>query len=116
MRKIEIIGLAVVAATAFGVWSADTVANSKVAKAEVAWGPGSDLTACDYVAVASRRNTGRILTERYRGFRATYNSPSRAPPLRPACEPATASARQLADAAPIVICTYGGAGCRRTCW
>ena len=37
--------------------------------------------ACDYVALASRRNTGRILTERYRGFRATCNSPS---PLRPA--------------------------------
>jgi hypothetical protein len=36
MRKLEIIGLAgIVAATAFGVWSADTVANSKVAKAEV---------------------------------------------------------------------------------
>ena len=33
-----------------------------------ACGVGSDLTACDYVAVASRRNTGRILTERYRGF------------------------------------------------
>ena len=77
-----------------------------------ACGVGSDLTACDYVALASRRNTGRILTERYRGFRATYNSPSRAPPLRPACEPATASARQRADAAPSVICTYGGAGCR----
>ena len=46
-----------------------------------ACGVGSDLTACDYVAVASRRNTGRILTERYRGFRATCNSPS---PLRPA--------------------------------
>ena len=26
-------------------------------------GVGSDLTACDYVALASRRNTGRILTE-----------------------------------------------------
>ena len=36
MRKLGIIGLAIVAATAFGVWSADTVANSKVAKAEVA--------------------------------------------------------------------------------
>ena len=36
MRKLRIIGLAgIVAATAFGVWSADTV-NSKVAKAEVA--------------------------------------------------------------------------------
>ena len=35
-----------------------------------ACGVGPDLTACDYVAVASRRNTGRILTERYRGFRA----------------------------------------------
>ena len=31
-------------------------------------------------AVASRRNTGRILTERYRGFRATCNSPFPAPP------------------------------------
>ena len=51
-------------------------------------GVGSDLTACDYVAVASRRNTGRILTERYRGFRATCNSPS---PLLPACEPAPVS-------------------------
>ena len=36
MRKLGIIGLAIVVATAFGVWSADTVANSKVAKAEVA--------------------------------------------------------------------------------
>ena len=36
MHKLGIIGLAIVAATAFGVWSADTVANSKVAKAEVA--------------------------------------------------------------------------------
>ena len=36
-----------------------------------ACGVGSDLTACDYVALASRRNTGRILTERYRHFRAT---------------------------------------------
>jgi hypothetical protein len=44
-------------------------------------GVGSDLTACDYVALASRRNTGRILTERYR-FRATCNSPF---PLLPAC-------------------------------
>jgi hypothetical protein len=52
-----------------------------------ACGVGSDLTACDYVAVASRRNTGRILTERYRGFRATCNSPS---PLLPACDPALA--------------------------
>jgi hypothetical protein len=33
MRKLEIIGLAVVAATAFGVWSADTVANSRAGKA-----------------------------------------------------------------------------------
>ena len=31
-----------------------------------ACGVGPDLTACDYVALASRRNTGRILTERYR--------------------------------------------------
>jgi hypothetical protein len=36
MRKPGITGLAIVAATAFGVWSADTVANSKVAKAEAA--------------------------------------------------------------------------------
>ena len=37
MRKLGIIGLAgIVVATAFGVWSADTVANPKVAKAEVA--------------------------------------------------------------------------------
>jgi hypothetical protein len=28
MRKLGIIGLAIVAATAFGVWSADTVANA----------------------------------------------------------------------------------------
>ena len=41
-----------------------------------ACGVGPDLTACDYVALASRRNTGRILTERYRGFRATCNSRS----------------------------------------
>jgi hypothetical protein len=42
-----------------------------------ACGVGPDLTACDYVAVASRRNTGRILTERYRGlirFRRDYPS------------------------------------------
>ena len=36
MRKIKIIGLAVVAATAFGVWSASTVVNSRAGKAEVA--------------------------------------------------------------------------------
>ena len=36
MRKLEVIGLAVVAATAFGVWSADTVANSRAGKAELA--------------------------------------------------------------------------------
>jgi hypothetical protein len=36
MRKIEIVGLAVVAATAFGVWSASTVVNSRAGKAEVA--------------------------------------------------------------------------------
>src|SRR6476620_600629 len=48
-----------------------------------ACGVGSDLTACDYVALASRRNTGRILTERYRHFRATCNLPS---PLRPGCD------------------------------
>ena len=36
MRKLEIIGLAIVAATAFGVWSASTVAQSRVGKAEVA--------------------------------------------------------------------------------
>jgi hypothetical protein len=36
MRKLEIIGLAIVAATAFGVWSAATVAQSRGGKAEVA--------------------------------------------------------------------------------
>ena len=35
MRKLEIIGLAIVAATAFGVWSASTVAQSRVGKADV---------------------------------------------------------------------------------
>ena len=35
MRKFEIIGLAIVAATAFGVWSASTVAQSRVGKADV---------------------------------------------------------------------------------
>jgi hypothetical protein len=36
MRRLGIIGLAgIVAATAFGVWSADTVANSRAGKAEV---------------------------------------------------------------------------------
>ena len=35
MRKLEIIGLAIVAATAFGVWSASTVAKSRVGKADV---------------------------------------------------------------------------------
>jgi hypothetical protein len=34
------------------------------------------ISACVIWAGASRRNTGRILTERYRGFRATCNSPS----------------------------------------
>jgi hypothetical protein len=34
MRKIEIAGLAIVAATAFGMWSASTVAQSRVGKAE----------------------------------------------------------------------------------
>ena len=47
MRKLEIIGLAIVAATAFGVWSASTVAQSRVGKAH-ACGVGSDLTTCDY--------------------------------------------------------------------
>ena len=36
MGKLGIIGLAIFAATAFGVWSADTVANSRAGKAEVA--------------------------------------------------------------------------------
>jgi hypothetical protein len=35
MRKIEIAGLAIVAATALGMWSAATVAQSRVGKAEV---------------------------------------------------------------------------------
>ena len=35
MRKIEIAGLAIVAATALGMWSASTVAQSRVGKAEV---------------------------------------------------------------------------------
>jgi hypothetical protein len=35
MRKLEIIGFAIVAATAFGVWSASTVAQSRVGKAHV---------------------------------------------------------------------------------
>ena len=35
MRKLEIIGLAIVAATAFGVWSASTVVQSRVGKADV---------------------------------------------------------------------------------
>jgi hypothetical protein len=56
-----IIGLAIVAATAFGVWSASTVTQSRLGKGGCACGVGSDLTACDYVALASRRNTGRIL-------------------------------------------------------
>ena len=32
MRKLGIIGLAIVAATAFGVWSASTAAQSRVGK------------------------------------------------------------------------------------
>jgi hypothetical protein len=35
MRKFEIIGLAIVTATAFGVWSASTVAQSRVGKTDV---------------------------------------------------------------------------------
>ena len=35
MRKLEIIGLAFVAATAFGVWSASTVAQSRIGKVDV---------------------------------------------------------------------------------
>jgi hypothetical protein len=35
MRKLKIIGLAIVAATAFGVWSAATVAQSRGGKADV---------------------------------------------------------------------------------
>ena len=43
---------------------------------------GSDLTASDHVAGrASRRNTGRILTERYRGFRPLVICPPAAPGL-----------------------------------
>ena len=36
MRKLGIIGFAVVAATAFGVWSASPVVNSRAGKVEVA--------------------------------------------------------------------------------
>ena len=36
MRKLGIIGLAIVAATAFGVWSVSTAAQSRVGKAETA--------------------------------------------------------------------------------
>jgi hypothetical protein len=36
MRKLKIMGLAIVAVTAFGVWSACTVVNSRAGKAEVA--------------------------------------------------------------------------------
>ena len=35
MRKLEIIGLAFVAATAFGVWSASTVTQSRLGKADL---------------------------------------------------------------------------------
>jgi hypothetical protein len=35
MRKLGIIGLAIVAATAFGVWSASTAAQSRVGKADL---------------------------------------------------------------------------------
>ena len=35
MRKLGIIGLAIVAATAFGVWSASPAAQSRVGKADV---------------------------------------------------------------------------------
>ena len=35
MRKIVIVLVGIAAATAFGVWSASTVANSRVGKAEV---------------------------------------------------------------------------------
>jgi hypothetical protein len=35
MRYFEIIGLAIVAATAFGVWWGSTVAQSRVGKADV---------------------------------------------------------------------------------
>ena len=59
-----------------------------------ACGVGSDLTACDYVAVASRRNTGRILTERYRGFRATCNLPS---------PPNASPRRRCDDRAPLLL-------------
>jgi hypothetical protein len=73
MRKLEIIGLAIVAATAFGVWSASTVAQSRVGKADVlaASAPISPHAIMVKLGGAARRNTGRILTERYRGFRAT---------------------------------------------
>jgi hypothetical protein len=54
---------------------------------------GPDLTACDYVALASRRNTGRILIERYRGFRATCNSPF----------PQRIAAQALDDRAPLLL-------------
>ena len=63
-----------------------------------ACGVGPDLTACDYVAVASRRNTGRILTERYRGFRATCNSPR---------------AARFANGAVMAITSPGTPSCQR---
>ena len=88
MRKLGIIGLAIVAATAFGMWSASTVAQSRVGKVAVlaASAPISPHAIMVSLAVASRRNTGRILTERYRGFRATCNNSPY--PLRPAHDPA----------------------------
>ena len=64
-RELEIIGLAFVAATAFGVWSASTVAQSRVGKGDVLR-RGSDSPHAIMVKLGSSlpSDTGRILTER----------------------------------------------------
>jgi len=58
-----------------------------------ACGVGSDLTACDYVAVASRRNTGRILTD-IAASEPLEICPARSARLAPALASARASERR----------------------
>ena len=44
MRKLGIIGLAIVAATAFGVWAASPVAQSKVGKADYVFAASAPIS------------------------------------------------------------------------
>jgi hypothetical protein len=86
MRKLEIIGLAIVAATAFGVWSASTVAQSRVGKADVR------AASAPISPHAIMVKLGSSLPSEY--FRATCNSPS---------PPNASPRRRCDDRAPLLL-------------